>query len=59
MTKTNCLLKEARLTPKDCENGNCAGCGWDKDEYQRRKELLRNGGLCCALYLKKRGVNDD
>lgn len=53
MMKTNCLLKEARLAPKDCEK-DCAGCGWNKDEYQHRKELLRNGGLRCGLYLKKR-----
>ena len=36
-----CNLKGLRA----CSGTNCAGCGWNVDEIEKRKELLRRNGL--------------
>lgn len=44
----NCLCGEngRSRNEKECaRRKGCAGCGFDRDEYQRRVAVLRSGGL--------------
>lgn len=41
MPETKCTLEHRRCTTV----GRCAGCGWEANEIQRRKEIMEEIGL--------------
>ena len=44
-TETVCTLTRDGAGPDKCQKNACLTCGWNREEAERRKALIRAGGL--------------
>lgn len=51
----NCIINDCRKADAKCSD--CSHCGWDKDEYYRRRQYIAEHGLTDKDGVKRLVIN--